>query len=319
MRNGKAILILIMFSMAGMFCSCGNEMGDDIQPQGIVVYDPLYLTKWNCYPMDDSDLWLFKNAPAYYNHPGQDWDFETLFGYVPELTHRPMDYENMRILFNTRCYVPDNIQNPNEEESKRLERYYQIVRNASEQLSKFMTYKGTGRIDTINDGNNVGVSNDCRLYTVRLMDASIIADRLLFGQKPGTDLSDHFMVEGPSFRLPKGSLTDFSFEYWYDEAPVVRGMREYFVKNTWLQPCYAFWLRDIPEETYEEVTFTVTLHTTFDYWASYYRYDLDKLKQEDISLSASCTIHFGQLSDFRDKYPHYYNPSNESGLSWIGS
>lgn len=130
---------------------------------------------------------------------------------------------------------------------------------------------------------------------------SIIADKTLFGREPGENLSDHFNVwDVNSCVVSSPELENARIIYnAKDSVPVT--IDDYFVQGSCLGYCYAFYLADIPEETYKDLTFTISIPVENKYYMKYYK-DLEtsstaKLQTEEKILSASKTVYFGEMSE----------------------
>ena len=70
----------------------------------------------------------------------------------------------------------------------------------------------------------------------------------------------------------------------------------------------------MPEERYDEVTFNITLPIVCEDWCDYYCHNRAELPTTQRTLTASCTVKLGQLSDFEQNILHY--KAENSQLSW---
>ena len=133
-------------------------------------------------------------------------------------------------------------------------------------------------------------------------EVSITCDKTLYGEAPGTNLSEHFRVR--SFTpatipvkkcLPVG-VVDSKLLYGYDDEMPTE-MSKIFVDEAWLRPGYDFVFTDPPSERYDELTLHLTMpmikeHVRDYVVAKYKGRELDSKKYTEKVFNAECLIKF---------------------------
>lgn len=123
-------------------------------------------------------------------------------------------------------------------------------------------------------------------------DVTIECDKVLFGKEPGTDLSPYFRVKGKNSCLAIGRENPYMLYGFFDEKPT--NMEEYLQKDTWLQATYMFYFDEVPQEKYDELTFTVTIPITREHVTKYitaqYLGKDEALKVTNDTCRSTCTV-----------------------------
>lgn len=305
MKRHLAIISLLLTGLC--LGSCYRDDPDPGFPPANCFHDPSTLDRTYAYAMDSTDFYLFENYDSYYNlryreSQGAKEVFDSM-----HITHRPMTYHDMRI------FVKQGLRKTYTEDISDEYQKWAVANSEKLCLTKEEEEK---LMQTVwkQKGLTYVVNNPSFVTSMLRGGTSITANRELFGLPAGTDIGSHFMVRGVNFCMPQGSISDYKFRFWYDEAPVAMSVPDYFATGTWLQLSYVFWLKDIPEEVYDEVTFTVTIPVINEYWKKYFCDALPEVPTLERALSASCTFHFGQLSDFEANYSRYKAENDQ--LEW---
>ena len=127
---------------------------------------------------------------------------------------------------------------------------------------------------------------------------SITADKVLFGRVPGVDLSDCFEVSAvfPPVRVEYPSYDVIDTE----QSPVGLSLKEFFHEGIALSQArqrdglYEVKFITKPEETYDDITFTVSLPVkTYKYYA-YISKQSDELRASQFTMTGSTTVYFGK-------------------------
>lgn len=310
----KKYLLILAMAMTVVACSDDEGSGPmEVMSKPNCLIEANLIEGAHAYTLDDVDLGLFKNEPNYFDKDARKQYSEYFDSIASNISHKPMDYKNMRLLFHIsqdehKTNVTADIDSEGRAEyAKLMEQIAGQVwldENETETLLKNWQKAGHTR-----------VVNKPMFYMARFYDqVTITADKALFGQPASTNLSKHFYGEGCNLCLPQGSLTDYTFLYRYDSPEHSMPVVEYFPDGSWLQRCYAFGLCDMPEERYDEVTFNITLPIVCEDWCDYYCHNRAELPTTQRTLTASCTVKLGQLSDFEQNILHY--KAENSQLSW---
>lgn len=274
-----------------------------------------------CYALDDEDLRLMKTAYYHleekyidqykYLYDKRKWYHDSI---ERTIHHTPLDFNNMRILFFTRTNTKA-LESLSEKELQGLGKFYDFDEATTEKVWL------TQREEIENEELQFMLSDSAYtmhpgFFTARINGrVTVKANKPLFGQEAGSDISEHFTVETNSPCLPRGSFENFDFLFrYYDTENRPKALQDFFAEDTWFQTMYALRLCDIPDENPEEVTFTVSIPILCEYWRDYYMYGQPEVKTESRKLSASCTFHFGQLSDFEANYSRYAAENDQ--LEW---
>lgn len=280
------------------FSACNKEELEPIGP-GVgtmsALYDAGRVESVVCHSMDTVDLQLLQEG--YFNPtPDEKERFDSI---RKAAIHHPLNYENLRVMFSLRTSEETPEVTYNKKEKEGIEKYNRFIQEISIKVRP-----GNAQIDSLEQAlAQRGIMRTTGLYpsffTARINGTpSITANHTLFGQPSGTDLSSHFAVEGPSWALPRGMVTDFGFLFWYDAMERPTSLADYFAQDTWLQSSYVFRFQDVPEEEYENLTLYISLPTTFEYWYEYFRTGQPEVRTEQRGLSASCHIQMGLSSHF---------------------
>lgn len=132
--------------------------------------------------------------------------------------------------------------------------------------------------------------------------ATITADKPLFGQQSGSDLSDYFTVCVQHSQVFAATYPDFHITHDYRKESLSVPFSEFFSKGTTLSYVpYYLKFNALPEESYDELRFTVTLPIECEYFqqlihgrnyaAKYYEQGL-VVPNENRVLRGSITICF---------------------------
>lgn len=152
-------------------------------------------------------------------------------------------------------------------------------------------------------------------------DVKICADKTLFGQEPGSNLSAHFNVWSPNACVITANFESPTIIYnAKDYMPTA--ISEYFVKDSYLASTYAFYLADKPEEKYDEVTFTITIPVEDQYVYDYYhrlesdpKAQMNTMKKDYVT---SAKVKFGKISELSD-FEKTYDKQSEPFRYYIGT
>lgn len=127
---------------------------------------------------------------------------------------------------------------------------------------------------------------------------TLTADKVLFGRVPGTDLSDCFKVSAifPPVRVEYPSYDVIDTE----QSPVGLSLKEFFHEGIALSQArerdglYEVTFITKPEETYDDITFTISLPVkTYEYHA-YLTKQSDELRASQFTMTGSATVYFGK-------------------------
>ena len=126
----------------------------------------------------------------------------------------------------------------------------------------------------------------------------LTCDKVLFGQQPGEDLSQHFKVTPPYYYLPVGREQPWVQYNFKDEDQLRSGVRmtDFFTKDSWMQFSYLIGFMDEPTERYDELTFTLTFPASLEhvreFCTSKYKGENAPMKVTDTTYTASFTAKF---------------------------
>ena len=282
--------------------SC-NEDSDTTPPaeenvEGVVILDPADMKESAVIPLTSDELRILRRVPDYFDESWKNGHKEAAESLNKEIKDQTMGYDNMRLLFHVS--LPDEARSAyNEEQWKStLPSYFDLIRNAQKKLS--IPAEEIHQYNVQRGQRGEELLTDCSIFfTARLSgNVTITADKDLFGIGAGEDLSAHFAVEGAANCLPQGPLPDYKvlFENLSTSRPTA--IPAFFASETWLMRNYMFWMKDTPEEKYDELTFTITLPVICDFWRDYYANKLPEVKREGQMLTASVAVRFNQKSDF---------------------
>lgn len=175
--------------------------------------------------------------------------------------------------------------------------------------------------------NNIEWAENHKIYPTSFLaftsaivgDVKISADKTLFGQEPGSNLSAHFNVWSPNACVITANFESPTIIYnAKDYMPTA--ISEYFVKDSYLAHAYAFYLTDKPEEIYDEITFTITIPVEDQYIYDYYhrlqsdpKAEMKIVKRDRV---ASAKVNFGQLSELSD-FEKTYDKQSDPFLTYL--
>lgn len=127
---------------------------------------------------------------------------------------------------------------------------------------------------------------------------SLTADKVLFGRTPGEDLSDCFKVSAvfPPVRVEYPSYDVIDTE----QSPLGLSLKEFFRQGIALSQVrgkdglYEVTFITKPEETYDDITFTISLPVkTYEYYA-YLSKQSGELRAFQFTMTGSTTVYFGK-------------------------
>ena len=127
-------------------------------------------------------------------------------------------------------------------------------------------------------------------------DFTITCDKPLFGQQPGTNLSQHFTFTTVFPCVPVGVETPhFLYDYGESQNKTVSSI---FVKGVWLTYRYYFEFTEQPSEKYDEITLHITMpiqkeHVS-DIAAARYKTGEFAPKFSEVVYQADCQIKFNR-------------------------
>lgn len=298
--------------------SCNNEEDPTgntgiTDNQGAIIEDVRFLGHQYCYTMDDVDFYLYRKYPYFYVNQTRESHKDFYDNAAMEAgEHRPLAYDNMVILYHSlrpTLENPTEKDYPSQKELHFLDSISQLISPDMETHQALMEERERFIFATL--------GNEAHFLTARIQgNVTITADKTLFNLPAGTDLSQHFCTEGPSLCLPQGSITDFRMIFNYGDKERPTSPREFFAKDTWLQRCYAFRMKDIPDEQYGQVTFTIRIPIEKDNWWDFFYNDLTELQSEPYTIGVSCTVNFGNISSFYEDYGRLIG-ENTATLWWM--
>lgn len=125
-------------------------------------------------------------------------------------------------------------------------------------------------------------------------EVTITCDKVLYGEEPGTNLHEHFLVTSASACLPVGIENPKLLYAFGDEIPT--DMSKFFVDESWLQPEYYLEFADSPSEQYEELTLCLSIPMVVEncrnYIAAQYKGLELPAKYTEKEFKAECLIKF---------------------------
>ena len=129
-------------------------------------------------------------------------------------------------------------------------------------------------------------------------DVQLTCDKVLFGQQPGENLSQHFTVTPPYYFLPVGRDTP-KVQYGFTDSDQLRAgvrMPDFFTKDSWMQFSYLIKFIEEPTEQYDEITFTLTFPASLEhvreFVTSKYKGENAPMRVTDATFTASFTAKF---------------------------
>lgn len=281
------LFTLLLFLASFMLISCSddedNNAGAYLDPSGGVILSPEeFPFEYGVFAGDNMD----------YNYP---FVFEDSLRRYKE--RKPLAYDNM-VLFT--FYVTLDA----EELRKKTEEIIGL------QTSRSTMFLGNYRrliLDEVGKweryGKHLRAAESSSFTSSIDGDVTITADKVLFGQEAGTDLSEHFNVLEPNPFVLSADLESPKIIYNAKEYMPTR-ISELFIKGSYASTHYAFYLTDIPEENYDEINFTVTIPVEDQYIYSYYKKlesdpkaQLEKVKRV---ISSTANVKFGKISELAE-------------------
>ena len=312
----KKYLFILLAAVA--FVACSNDEPDngysgDNMETSVIVCDAADIKGRYVFPLAADELRMLRRNPNYFEESWKEAHPHAADSLSLEIKNQTMGYDNMRLLFH--IALPDETPTYNKEQLESSRQFYDLVRNAQRELRIPQEELSEINRQRSLHGEEL-LSGSSIFFTARFSGPVIItADKPLFGTEAGQDLSAHFGVEGAANLLPQGTLEDYSIRF-EKFAPRPTAVADFFASDTWLMRNYVFWMKDIPEETYDEVTFTITLPVTCDYWRDYFAYKLPEMEHETRMLTASATVYFGQKSNFEGEELILWAVNSPTTLWW---
>ena len=125
-------------------------------------------------------------------------------------------------------------------------------------------------------------------------EVTITCDKTLFGEAPGTNLTNHFVIYGSNGCIPVGiESSKLSYKFFDDPATL---MSERFPVGVWLQPKYTLQFQTFPEEKYDSMTLSLTMpmiiEHTREYAVATYKGKNQTPKFTEEVFTAECPIKF---------------------------
>ncbi len=125
-------------------------------------------------------------------------------------------------------------------------------------------------------------------------EVTITCDKTLFGEAPGTNLTQHFVIYDNGCIIPTG-VESHELGYISCGDPTTL-MSERFPVGVWLQPKYTMQFQTFPEEKYDSMTLRLTMpliieHTT-EYAVETYKGKNPTPKFTEEVFTAECPIKF---------------------------
>jgi len=279
-------LLLATLAACLLLCACNkdeNEQNTDVilnmtqPPYEGMMMDAAYITKLELYIMDKEILWLSGfNIPAVFVNEYTRKDREPLFSDYSSVKMYAVFEKNGNGIPNDTSQIAKNINDLVYDwffgkTDFIMEQYKQ--RTAPKEWPLFFTSYVNG-----------GVQLTC--------------DKVLFGQQPGEDLSQHFKVTPPYYYLPVGREKP-RVQYSFDDEDTLRAgvpMHDFFTKDSWLQYSYLIRFMDEPSERYDELTFTIkfpaSLEHVREFCTSKYKGENAPMRVTDTTFTASFKAKF---------------------------
>ncbi len=267
---------------------------------GVMILDAADIKGRYAFPLTSDELRMLRRVPPYFEGRWKKEHQHHADSLSLEIKKQMMDYGNMRLLYH--ISLPTEPVAYDHEQLESSQPFYDLVKNAQKKIGIPHKELSDSMFHRHLRGEDNSLSVTSTFFTARFNgNVTITADKELFGVGAGQDLSTHFGVEGACNCLPQGTLSDYSilFENFSTSRPTV--VADFFAPNTWLTRNYVFWMKDLPEEKYDKVTFTITLPVACDYWRDFFAYRQSEMKHEERVLTLSFTVRFGQKSDFEEQ------------------
>lgn len=123
---------------------------------------------------------------------------------------------------------------------------------------------------------------------------TITCDKVLFGEKPGEDLSKYFSLLGEFYCMPVGIENPHLLYQYGDPMPL--NMKDFLVDQSWVRHHYWLEFQTDPTEKYEELTFTLTfpmaIEHTLEYAVSQYKGENKDMRLSTSTFTSECLIRF---------------------------
>ena len=125
-------------------------------------------------------------------------------------------------------------------------------------------------------------------------EVTITCDKVLFGEEPGTNLSQYFNISGNGHCMPVGIENPKMLYNYGEELPSL--MCDFFKKEVWLEDEYCMSFVTEPEEKYDELTFSLTmplkLEHVYEYSRDVYNTGKAEMKFTEKTYISNCTVKF---------------------------
>ena len=122
--------------------------------------------------------------------------------------------------------------------------------------------------------------------------ATLVCDKDLYGEKAGSDLSEHFGIRGRFNCIPQGIENPILKYNFCDVQPEI--MSDYFIDKSWIQTDYFVYPLSNPSEKYEELTFTLTIPMILEHSREYIVSKINGLNKDlrrtEEVFTTKCTI-----------------------------
>ena len=124
-------------------------------------------------------------------------------------------------------------------------------------------------------------------------DVSVICDKTLFGEAPGSNLARHFSFE--SYPCMMVGIDEPILVYGFDDE-LPTDADGVFPQGAWLKAAYSMRFRDIPSEKYDDITFTLSIPVIREHCRKYivYQYMGKELesKYSECTITGACHLQF---------------------------
>lgn len=238
-----------------LLCACNKDENEQKEVRNYDSYNPphegmmmdaAYITKLELYIMDKEILWLSGfYIPAVYLNEYTRKDREPLFSDFSSVKMYAVFEKSGNGIPNDTSQIAKNINNLVYDwffsKTDFILEQYRQSQIPSEWPVFFTSY--------INEG------------------VQLTCDKVLFGQQPGEDLSQHFKVTPPYYYLPVGREQPGVQYSFVDEDTLRAGvpMPDFFTKDSWMQSAYLIRFIDEPSERYDNLTFTIKFPASLEH------------------------------------------------------
>lgn len=280
------ILVLAIVAASLLLSACNkdeNEQSHDIildaeqPPHEGTMMDAAYITKLELYIMDEEILWLSGfDIPAVYVKDYMRKNREPLFS----------DYSSVKMYA---VFEKNGNGIPNDTS--------QIAKDINDLVYDWFFSKTDFIMEQYRQSD---IPSQWPLFFTSYVngDVQLTCDKVLFGQQPGEDLSQHFKVTPQNYYLPAGReqpRVQYSFE---NQKQLLSGvpMADFFTKDSWMQRDYLIRFMEEPTERYDELTFTLTFPASLEhvreFCTSKYKGENAPMRVTDTTYTASFTAKF---------------------------